>query len=353
MILRLAPLAAAVLLGGNALAQLQLAPAWVLAPGDLTYLTTGNTERGMALNPATGNLIVASRTGTAPGTIGVLNPVDGSEVGFLDTTGIPASGAGTFSINLVGVADDGAIYVGNLTLNGSTDPFRLYRWANESAAPVLVFSGNPNALSTDRWGDTMVVRGSGDDTQVLLTSRGGTSGAVLGIDGGNWVAVPVLTDAAAGDIGLGLDFGAGDTFWATAGGRTLRHIDVDTGGIPFAGTTVGNFGAAEGVPISVVFVGTDPANGLLGALDLAVGPDLLNLFDISTGTPALLDTEILTVDNANANGTGMIVFADDFLYLLDSNNGIHAFQIVPEPGTWALVGLGGLVLLSIRRRKTH
>jgi hypothetical protein len=44
------------------------------------------------------------------------------------------------------------------------------------------------------------------------------------------------TDAVAGDVGLGLAFGAGNTFWATASGRLLRQLLVDPG--TFTASTV-------------------------------------------------------------------------------------------------------------------
>jgi hypothetical protein len=161
-------------------------------------------------------------------------------------------------------------------------------------------------------------------------------------------------DAAnnSSNIGLGIDFGSGDTLWGTALGRTLRQIDVDVGVSPFAGTTAGNFGADQGVPTSVTLVGVDPAAGLLAGVDIVTGPDQVQLYDISTGTPVLFDTEVLTTDNANANGVGAVAFGDGKLFVLDSNNGIHAYSVVqaiPEPGTLSLLGLGALALLVARR----
>lgn len=354
--LRTIPLAAGLLWCGTLLAQFQLQPLWSVAAGVRPYLTTGNTERGMAYNPATGHVILVSRAGGL--NIPILDGTTGSDLGFLDTTGIPTSGAGIFSINMVGVADDGAIYVGNLSTDLVNPAFRLYRWENESAAPVQVFSGNPNPLSLDRWGDTMAVRGAGSDTQVLISSRNGTSAAVLVPMpvGADFQAVPILTDAAGGDMGLGLAFGEGNTFWATASGRTLRQIAVDASGAPpLPGTTVGNFGEAEGVPLSINFVGTAPDDallgGMLGALQVVDGADLFHLYAINAwGTPVLMDTETLTADNPNVNGTGSIAFGGGKAFVLDSNNGIHAYDVIPEPATWALGLLGAFAFLGLRRR---
>jgi len=344
-----------------ALAQIQLQPLWTLAPGERPYLTTDNTQRGMDYNPVTGHLLVANRAGGL--SVAILDATTGADLGALNLgTGIIAGG--TFTGNMLGVANDGAIYLGNLTLNSTTTPFKLYRWANESATPTLAFEGDPSAgialggNNSKRFGDTFDVRGAGTDTQVLLAARGGGDAAVLVTgDGANFVGYGIATDAGASasdnssNIGLGVAFGEGNTFWGTALGRSLRHIGVDVGVSPFAGTTVGNFTDAEGVPLNVTLIGVDTSLGLLAGVELVTGPDKVHLFDISSGTPVLLDTETLTVDNANLNGVGAVAFGGDKLFVLDCNNGVHAYQLVPEPSTYVLIGLGVGALWLVRQRK--
>lgn len=343
------------------LAQIQLEPLWTLAPGDRPYLTTDNTQRGMDYNPATGHLLVANRAGGL--SIAVLDGLTGADLGSLNLgTGIITGG--TFPGNMLGVANDGAIYLGNLTLNSTTTPFKLYRWANESSTPAVAFEGDPSSNipiggnNSKRYGDTLDVRGGGADTQVLLAARGGGDAAVLITpDGANFVGYGIATDAGfsasdnSSNIGLGVAFGEGNTFWGTALGRSLKHISVDVGVSPFSGTTIGNFGDAEGVSPSITLIGVDTSLGLLAGVELVTGADKVHLFDISSGTPVLLDTKTLTVDNANVNGVGAVAFGDGKLFVLDCNNGIHAYQLVPEPSTYALIGLGFGVLWLVRQRK--
>ncbi|MBK9140458.1 MAG: DUF4623 domain-containing protein [Verrucomicrobia bacterium] len=338
----------------SALAQVELQPLWSLNPGDRPYLTTDNTQRGMDYNPVTGNVLLVNRTGGL--SVVRLDGATGADLGTLSLGEGIVSG-GTFAGSMIGVADDGAIYMGNLATDTTTTPFKLYRWANEGATPTVAFSGDPSAgfitgvANSKRFGDTLDVRGAGADTQVLLAARGGGDAAALITgDGLNFTGLPIDTDAGDGDIGLGVAFGSGNTFWGTALGRTLRHIDVNVGVSPFAGTSVGNFGAADGVPTSVTIIGVDVANGWLAGIDLIAGPDKVHLFDISGGTPVLLDTETLPVDNANINGVGSVAFGGGKLFVLDTNNGLHAYQVIPEPGTYALLGLGLGALWLLRRR---
>jgi len=122
---------------------------WQLLPGSRTYITdtTSRTERGVAINPVTGNVLLVSRAGSPQ--VYVLSGADGSdgsdELGQARTLqltgedGSPLVAGGTFVLNLVGVADDGVVYAANLTLNSSTADFRIYRWSSEAtdAVPTL------------------------------------------------------------------------------------------------------------------------------------------------------------------------------------------------------------------------
>ncbi|MCX8107673.1 MAG: DUF4623 domain-containing protein [Verrucomicrobiae bacterium] len=343
------------------LCQFQLEPLWTLAPGDRPYLTTDNTQRGMDYNPVTGHLLLVNRAGGL--SIAILDASTGAHVGFMDLgTGIITGG--TFAANMIGVADDGAVYVVNLTLNSTTTPFKLYRWESETSTPTVAFEGDPSqnipigGNNSKRFGDTFDVRGAGTTTQILMAARGGGDAAVLVTGNGlNFVGYGIATDAGASasdnssNIGLGIAFGQGNSFWGTALGRTLRHINVNTGVLPFSGTTVGNFTADNGVPTAITLIGVEPMLGLLAGVELVTGPDKVHLFDISSGTPVLLDSETLTVDNANANGVGSVAFGGNKLFVLDCNNGIHAYQIVPEPSTIGLIGLGLAALCYFRLRK--
>ena len=151
---------------------------WSLGAGERPYLGTLNTERGLAFNPVTTNLLLVSRQPAE--SIPVLDALTGAEKHFLSVTGIPASPAGgalglgmnSLSLNSIGIADDGAVYAAGLTPTASTIPLYVYRWPDDSPShnPVTVFSGDPGAAvqSNLRWGDSMAVRGAGTNTQILL-----------------------------------------------------------------------------------------------------------------------------------------------------------------------------------------
>ena len=149
-------LTVAAAMAAHASAQVSLTPVagfgnngW-MAPGSIPYLTqatqTGTntsgcpiitnarTERGLAYNPVTGNLVLVSRANVAGvgNNIRILSGATGADLGGLDPSGITG---GTFPVNMCAVADDGSIYVANLAIfNATTNPtplFKIYRWNDE------------------------------------------------------------------------------------------------------------------------------------------------------------------------------------------------------------------------------
>jgi hypothetical protein len=316
----------------------------------------------LAYNPASGHLLLASRAASALN-VHVLDSANGDPLGSLSVAGIPTSGAGTFSINLVGAAADGAIYVGNLTIGSSTVPpdLRVYRWANESANPVQVFSGDPTGGAGDRtsanalrFGDTMDVRGAGATTQILFGSRGLGNAVVLTTPDGttfnaNFLQTGVAPGAAGnGPFGLGIAFGAGNSFWGkSSSGQPLRQftfdLDADTAAlareIPLTS-----------VPSTVFPIGVDAERGVIAGIDIISATDQVRLY--KTDNFRRLDSEGMPSDNPNTNGTGAMDFADGRLFVLDSNNGVVAFLAVPEPHEYAmLASLGLLGFAALRRRQ--
>jgi hypothetical protein len=303
-----------------------LTPLWRLAPGEKNWLNTDHSQRGLAFNPQSGRVLVVSRTEGAK--IYVLDGASGQELHTLNTDPTVIFG-GTFALNLVGAGADGAVYACNLTTDGTATTLNLYRWENDGpdALPTLAYSADPGDGAANRWGDTLSVRGGGVDTQVLLGSRNGQAVALLTTtDGANFASVKFdVNDAEAGSFGLGVAFGAGDTFWGKATGRGLVHVGFDLA----AGTaTTLHAYAVPSFPGTVAGIALDPSNQFLAGLALE-NPDNIRLYDISdlSNPPVLLDQEFCAADNENLNGTGALAFGGERLFALDSNNGIVTFTV--------------------------
>ncbi|MBU6411784.1 MAG: DUF4623 domain-containing protein, partial [Verrucomicrobia bacterium] len=278
------------------------------------------------------DLIIVSRN--VGDFIAVIDALTGTEKTYLDTSLVSG---GTFDINMVGVADDGAVYVGNLTTSASSSPFILYRWADDSgSSPVTVaFSGDPGATSYPglRWGDNMAVRGSGPNTQVILAPVFTTNTIVSLLqttDGINFTATPILlTNVPAGFAQVGLAFGPGtNTFYGKKSGGALYLVQFDLASqTGFAKEVY----SSSAVPLSVTAIGTSPTLHLLAGLDASVVPNRVPLYNIADPTrdPAIEDQKGINVvsDNSTLGGVGAVTVGQNYLFVLDSNNGIAAYQI--------------------------
>ena len=335
-----------------------------LSPGEggYQYLGTGSLERGMAFG--NNHVYLASRANIAGNSVNIriLDPGTGADLGGLSTGSGVVSG-GTFAINMVSVAGDGAIYVGNLTTAASAGtPYKIYRWGSEvDAAPTVAFTGIP--LAGARMGDDLDVTGSGAATRATTgfgnnPSIAGNNGyTIVDTTGGTSSAVAFAgTPPNAGDFRLGITFIDADTILGTQGGTGIPARLTDFAGT--AGTLLGSplLTAASERPMDYAVIGGLP---LLATIDTAAST--VRVYDMTDPlAPALLATANNTSGTltANANGAGAVAWGTvsgdtATLFAMSSNQGIQAFNVVvPEPSTAVLFALGGGLLLwgFIRRR---
>lgn len=308
---------------------------WKLSPGDNPNITTGNTERGLTFNASTKNLLVVSRA--AGVNVVVFDAATGAELRTLNTEGVAG---GTFALNMIGAADDGVVYAGNLSTSTNAPNYRLYRWANDNAdtVPTLAFEGDPagsdpatgRSRTAQRWGDSMDVRGSGPNTQIVIASRASPFVAILTTTDGMTFTATLIADAGVATGSLGVAFGEGNTLWLKAINQPLRHVQVDLA----AGkaTLLKQFNDPT-FPNVVTTIGVDPAKKWLAGVAVAT-PDSVRLYEIS-GDPIAIDQENFPTDNANANFVGSVDFGSlgttNLVFALDTNNGILAHRVVSTP----------------------
>ncbi len=307
---------------------------WSVAAGDasLPFLNASdNLTRGMDYNPVTGHLLVVSRTES--NAVHILDSSTGAELGTLpfDTSIIAG---GTFVINMVGVTTDGVIYVGNLTTDTAAagGPFRLYRWANETAQPTLAYSGDPAEGTTGtnfrRFGDSIAVRGTGANTQILLGGYTTLLGLLTTTDGVNFTSTKIMTDVTGQDTRWGLAWGEGNTFWAKQGTGNLKQLTLDLTTQTAKTTLSVALLNGNGGPLAV-----DLERKLIAVLQPSGTTDPANhklrVFDISDPTaPVQTDgTKDMPAANANANSVGAVVLKDGKLFALETNNGIVGYSV--------------------------
>ncbi len=317
-----------------------LEPLWSLAPGSRSYVTTAATstpnQRCVAYNALSNQVYIISRTGQTTGlTINVLNATSGADLYQLNTTGISG---GSIVLLMMCVADDGVLYAGNMSSSGTgVATFKLYRWANSGSgtAPVLVYSGEP-AARTDavRWGDSMHIRGTGTNTQILIDAHGTNLCALLSPTNGNvntWASAGATQEYYGISIGRSLQFGPGNTFWQKRKGDRLQQSTFTTS--PFTTTATTNYYLFNS---GVSVVEMDFGQNLMTAIDFPITTniaDALEFYDISS----LYNAQLLgrysfpTNQQGNVNFIAHTIFAGDKIFAVDGNNGVLAMQIVAVP----------------------
>ena len=339
----------------TASAQLKLVPFNGFGPngdgtirqGDVAFLTgTNHFQRGMAFNPVTGHLIIVNRNPIGGETINVIDALTGADMGQLDQSSKSIGGSSSFVYNMIAITEDGAIYVGNLSTSGTDVQFNLYRWADESSPQQLVYFGNPGNTTAggSRWGDTLMARGTGMSTEVLLATQNGTLAAILSpsvpdlTTFNGFTNAPLNTAAPSGALGGALAFDAGNTFYGKAVGGSLYLMSYNTG----AGTAAPpqSYSSTQ-FPTSVGPMMVLPSSNWVAGIQIRGGNNLdnLRLYDISNPAipPVLLDrVGVPTWTNSNTIDVGAIAFGfGTNIYALDSDSGIAAYSVTNGTDVYA------------------
>lgn len=336
-----------------------------LAPGSIPQLDTSGSQRGLAVVPTTGNLVLVDRDTTLGNNAYVINGGNGSVVGTL-TPPVGGYSGGTFVVNAVGAGTDGRIYVGNL-VTSTASTFKVYSWANDSdfTTPATVaFSlamSDPSWKGINRVGDVFTATGSGASAQWAAAgsnSAAGTNSAfsVGTVDGSNSLTTYTAiadTNTASNGYRQGLSFIDDSSLIGTQGTELYTTS--------FDGTTAtaqaGTIGAAQR-PIAylnheglsyMATIDTNSSNVMIYNIQDPTNPLSLVSLNNTTGTLA-----------ANANGTGGIGWGlsagpdSYYLYAMSTNQGIQGFIVtIPEPGVVGLLAVGALGLIGLRRFKNR
>ena len=273
-----------------------------LAPGEnnsSTWLGTGSLERGMAFNRVTNSLYVVTRSTSGTGvkivdaTTGALKSTAGDGTGNLFA---PVGGysGGTFAANMIGVSDDGQIFLGNLFAGPGAGNFRVYRWSNENDSAAVGF----NVAVNSRTGDSFDVRGSGNSVDIIAGGGSGNNNYFSGSWNGTTIgggSIAVNDDA----FRLGITF-AGNDLWGKETGGSLRSLTPP--GTTF--TTVSALTSAGEAPMDYTVI-----NGVGYLATVDVNSSVVRVYDMSNALSPTLVGSLTTTSGtlaSNANGVGQV-----------------------------------------------
>jgi len=327
-----------------------------LAPTETTFLQggtlitpnfTAGAQRGMTYDGASDRVYVVDRN--AGTNVRVFNGTSGAFLNSLDMTGVSG---GAFAGNMIDVGDDGAIYMGNLQTSAAAN-FSVYRWANGDVGTVPTVAFSAPAGGIPRVGDSFAVFGSGAATRIIASGSGSSSVALLTTTDGTSFSLASATaftgtpPIGSGAFRLGLDFVDANTI---VGKQTGTPLLVGSFASP---TTTAIVTVAGGGEAPLAYSGVD---AVLATID--ANSSLVRFYDAASlsGTLAAYQTfNLTTAFNANGNATGDLAFGVGpqgllRLYALNTNNGIQAFQAVPEPSSIALATLGVVGIIARRRQ---
>lgn len=303
-----------------------------------TWFSTSNEQRNFAYGNVGGkDHLYLTYAGTSLSPVLIVDAATGDSVGTLDTTGITG---GTFPLDGIGVSTDGVIFAANLTVNAKSNPFKVYKWTSDTAAPALVIS---YADSAYRLGDHITVTGSTADNSVTIW---------VAVTGGSDVVKFTTTDHGATFMPtvIPLASGIGSTpkvcpadsgdFFVSSGGDGIKEYDATgkfLGTVAAMPTTVGSMGyIAGGSPEKAYVFGYDYTNVT------GVTPQFAEAVDVTGGISTADSVAVTPVlgSTVNGNGTGDIALTDDgngtvTVFVLATNNGIGAYSFsawqVPQP----------------------
>jgi hypothetical protein len=319
---------------------------WTLPAGSRSYLDGSSyNTRGLAYDTNTGTLLLADHFN-----IHLQAGTNGSDLGTLNTAGLPNQGVNGWLVDQIGVADDGVLYSCNLSLTGPE--FSIVQWTSISPGSVgtgYAFGGGTGAdpsATGDRWGDTMAVRGAGMSTEIICGSYGGTYVVVFDTaDGLTFTPHAInVTNAPAGFTGTGIAFGQSNTFWSVGGANyDLRQVAYDTGS--GTGTVIQDYvttpGTGQALPWHLGGVAVDAGKNILGTIvtRLSDNPSDVRLYLLSgsANPPSLFDQVFFSTSNLNDQENAVVRMNGGLGFGLNINNGVVAFSYGTPPAPACLI----------------
>jgi hypothetical protein len=310
-----------------------------------SYLQIGNNERGLVYANNHLYLVSHATVNGSSANVRILDSLAGADLGGLINTGISG---GTFAVNAAAAGSDGAIYVGNLTTQSTTSPFKVYKWANEASAPVVAYTGDAG-LPGARVGDDLAGIGSGATTRIA--SGFSNSPSVTGNNGytvvdptaGSATAIAFPTPPNPGEFRLGLTFSDASHIFSKAAASPANSTLYYTSYSGSTGTLVASPSLTAGSTAEFE-VAYKLLNGVPLLATQSAGDSHINVYNVADPTnPVLLATAAgIGTLAANGNQTGQITWgastinqdgsATANLYGMRTNGGIRAFTFnLPSP----------------------
>lgn len=337
---RLSTLLSLLLFTGVLYAQGVLPTTWTKPANTFKWFkSTGERVRGMAYNASNNHLYVATRDtlgASLTGGIIILDGTTGDSIGALNMTGIAG---GTFAFNRLGIASDGRIYTTNLqTAVTKAASLKIYTWADESAAPVLVFN---DSIQGPRLGDALAVSGSGQETYVYVSGNAAPGPVnVFKRSGDTLVVYKTIVPAgwAGGVLSIGTTATGFGNFWINVNAKAAQKYDTSGAVLD---TVPGIVASTAGSGANYFeFAGKKYLAIYSGSATLA-NPSIVRFVDITDGGSKGVVVTVTPSMGTNANTNaplGEVVYSanDSSVYVLSANNNVGKYSVKLAPPSVAV-----------------
>ncbi len=342
---KLLVLAGLVALAGSADAQ--LTEVWrVQADDNRTWFTTtsatGNSRivRSVTYDAGTDEVYVASRDAGAK--LARLNPGTGADIATTDLSGTVSGGVFTYSQIDVDEAVTPVIYFANLTTNGNSSAFKIYRMtdATDTGTVTTAFDSLDVGLDSVRLGDSLAVGGSGTGTVIYAATNSTTASLVrfTTADGSAYTIDQIFNlGASAGRLGLDvLGSGTSAQVWLNTSGADPVRFDASTDTLS-ADTFTAAADTLTGLGLvdigGVVYLGVAPGAGANGGSP----GDEAEVYSLASGpfSATKLDSTVSLANNGgsgafpNGDGTSDVTFdtTRDNVIIAVTNNSVTAHDL--------------------------
>lgn len=162
--------------------------------------------------------------------------------------------------------------------------------------------------------------------------------------------------AAVHEFGAGLTIKSGDTFsWQMGNATTAAtaQIMIQTGGNWYVSTSVKQNTKVNGYSSGTEFINAVNASSADVSFSLAFDPSTAawKTVTLTDGVELSIGSTITNPFSSTTTITGIGFYLVDAGASIGQSMRIDTLQIVPEPGTLALAGLGGMLLVVSARRQ--
>ena len=254
----------------------------------------------------------------------------------------------TLSAGILGINATNALgTTGNITFSGGTMQFASGGSGADYGARI---KNSASAMILDTNGQSVTFAGALDSSNTGGLIKNGTGTLSLSAantyTGTTTVSAGTLALGSGGSIASGsvLTIAAGATFDVTAKSSfTLNNpLTIEVGA-----TNAGSLNAA-GIPLTY-------GNNLTLNITTSTPLSTYNIFGFGSETGTFASVSLSGAYSGALTGSGDVwsLTSDGNIWTFTESTGLLAVSAVPEPGTWALVGVSLSALLLFRRRKNE